>query len=144
MKKLMTRRNFTKMSASAAAFLAVSPAVGLKNKNTNPTSIPLGAPVFDKYEDPEGWINALHKLGYRAAYSPVSIADDEATIKAYAKAAKKARIIKRAGAWIAESSFSIGSRSGKISDSRGIVHLLRLRWISSYESDHQHQADQEN
>lgn len=99
MKKYMTRRNFTKMSASAAAFIAVSPG-GLGAKKTNQAKIPLGAPVFEKYEDPEGWINALNKLAYRAAYTPVSIDDDETTIKAYAKAAKKARIIiAEVGAW---------------------------------------------
>ncbi len=96
----MNRREFTKISASAAALLAVSPASGLNFKQTKQVNIPLGAPVFDKYEDPEGWINALQKLGYRAAYCPVSIDDDQATIKAYAKAAKKAGIIiAEVGAW---------------------------------------------
>jgi len=100
MNKNMNRRDFTRMSASAAAFLAVSPAGILKTRNTNPVSIPLGAPVFEKYEDPEGWINALSALGYRASYTPVSINDDETTIKAYANAAKKAGIIiAEVGAW---------------------------------------------
>jgi sugar phosphate isomerase/epimerase len=100
MKNKMNRRDFTRMSSSAAAFLAVAPAGLLKTKNTNPASIPLGAPVFEKYEDPGGWINALSRLGYRAAYTPVSINDDETTIKAYANAAKKAGIIiAEVGAW---------------------------------------------
>jgi sugar phosphate isomerase/epimerase len=60
----------------------------------------LGAPLFEKYEDPEGWIRALVKLGYRAAYSPVSIDDDEATVEAYASAARKSGIIiAEVGAW---------------------------------------------
>ncbi len=96
----MNRRDFTKMSATAAAFIAVSPVGGLKVNKTNQAKIPLGAPVFEKYEDPRGWINALDKLGYRAAYTPVSINDDETTVKAYAKAAKKAGIIiAEVGAW---------------------------------------------
>lgn len=96
----MNRRDFTKMSATAAAFIAVSPVGGLKAKKTNQAKIPLGAPVFEKYEDPGQWINALIKLGYRAAYTPVSINDDETTVKAYAKAAKKAGIIiAEVGAW---------------------------------------------
>ncbi len=96
----MNRRDFTKMSATAAAFIAVSPVGGLNAKKTNQATIPLGAPVFEKYEDPGGWINALNKLGYRAAYTPVSIDDDETSVKAYAKAAKKAGIIiAEVGAW---------------------------------------------
>ncbi len=96
----MNRRDFTKMSASAAAFVAVSPVVGLSAKKKSMAKIPLGAPVFEKYEDPAGWINALDKLDYRAAYSPVSIDDDESTIKAYAEAARKAGvIISEVGAW---------------------------------------------
>jgi sugar phosphate isomerase/epimerase len=100
MKKNMNRRDFTIMSASAAAFIAVSPVDGLNAKKTRQAKIPLGAPVFEKYEDPEGWINALEKLGYRAAYTPVSIDDDEPTINAYAKAANESGIIiAEVGAW---------------------------------------------
>jgi sugar phosphate isomerase/epimerase len=100
MDRKLNRRDFTRMSASAAAFVAVSPVVGLSTKKNSTAKIPLGAPVFEKYEDPAGWINALDKLGYRAAYSPVSIDDDESTIKAYAEAARKAGIIiSEVGAW---------------------------------------------
>jgi sugar phosphate isomerase/epimerase len=100
MKKNMTRRNFTKMSASAAVFFAVSPANGLHSGKNMQAKIPMGAPVFEKYEDPQGWISALQKLGYRAAYTPVTITDDEGTVKAYAKAAKEAGIIiAEVGAW---------------------------------------------
>ncbi len=96
----MNRRNFTRISATAAALIAVSPVGGLNAKKTNQAKIPLGAPIFEKYEDPGRWINALNKLGYRAAYAPVSINDDETTVKAYAKAAKKAgKIIAEVGAW---------------------------------------------
>lgn len=100
MKKNMTRRDFTKMSASASAFFAMSSVGGLKARGGKTLKIPLGAPVFEKYEDPEGWINALNKLGYRAAYTPVKIDDDEATVTAYADAAKRAGIIiSEVGAW---------------------------------------------
>ena len=100
MKKNMTRRDFTKLSASATAFFAVSPAGGFRAGGGKTLTIPLGAPVFEEYKDPEGWINALKRLGYRAAYTPVKIEDDETTVKAYAKAASKAGIIiSEVGAW---------------------------------------------
>ncbi len=100
MKKNMNRRDFTIISASAAAFMTVSPVGGLNPEKTRKPSIPLGAPVFEKYDDPEGWINALNKHGYRAAYAPVGIDDDEATVNAYAKAAAKSGIIiAEVGAW---------------------------------------------
>ncbi len=96
----MNRRDFTKTSTSAAAFIVISPVAGLSSNKTNQSKIPLGAPVFEKYEDPESWIKALKKLGYRAAYTPVSINDDETTINAYANAAKRAGIIiSEVGAW---------------------------------------------
>ncbi len=96
----MNRRDFTKITAGAAAFVAASPVVGLSQERRIQGSIPLGAPVFEKYSDPQGWINALQKLGYRAAYTPVSINDDETTVKAYATAAKEAGIIiAEVGAW---------------------------------------------
>jgi sugar phosphate isomerase/epimerase len=96
----MNRREFTKTTASATALMALSPFGGQTYKKSRRASIPLGAPVFEKYEDPEGWINALDKLGYRAAYTPVSIKDDESTVKAYASAARKSGIIiAEVGAW---------------------------------------------
>jgi sugar phosphate isomerase/epimerase len=96
----MKRRDFTKITAGATAFLAASPVVGLSQGKRIKGSIPLGAPVFEKYADPQGWIDALGKLGYRAAYTPVSINDDETTVKAYASAARDAGIImSEVGAW---------------------------------------------
>jgi sugar phosphate isomerase/epimerase len=59
----------------------------------------LGGPVFN-VSDPDGWIAALQKAGYRAAYCPVKSTDDHATIQACVKAAKKADvIIAEVGAW---------------------------------------------
>ena len=96
----MNRRDFTRTTAAATAFVVVSPVGGPVARNSQKLQIPLGAPVFEKYEDPEGWIEALNRLGYRAAYTPVSIKDDEATVKAYAEAAAKSGIIiSEVGAW---------------------------------------------
>jgi len=66
----------------------------------NQSKIRLGGPVFEKYGNPEEWIAELKKLGYRAAYCPVSIGADSATIKAYQSAAAKGDVvIAEVGAW---------------------------------------------
>jgi sugar phosphate isomerase/epimerase len=60
----------------------------------------LGGQVFAGYSDPDGWIAALRDYGYSAAYCPVRIEDDAATVQAYANAAKEADvIIAEVGAW---------------------------------------------
>jgi sugar phosphate isomerase/epimerase len=60
----------------------------------------LGGPIFAKYSDPKSWVNAVKALGYRAAYCPIKIDADEATVKAYAVAATEAHIvIAEVGAW---------------------------------------------
>ncbi|HUU27383.1 MAG TPA: sugar phosphate isomerase/epimerase [archaeon] len=60
----------------------------------------LGGPVFEKYEDPESWVKALKKLGYRAAYCPVEAEEKDEVVNAYARAAEKADIIiAEVGAW---------------------------------------------
>ncbi len=60
----------------------------------------LGGPVFEHYTTPDEWVNALRKLGYRAAYTPVGDDATDETIQAYAQAAQKADIvIAEVGAW---------------------------------------------
>ncbi|MEM7033460.1 MAG: TIM barrel protein [Chloroflexota bacterium] len=60
----------------------------------------LGGPLFTNTDDPEAWAVAVCKAGYRAAYCPVPPQADEATINAYADAARKADIvIAEVGAW---------------------------------------------
>ncbi len=60
----------------------------------------LGGPIFAKYSDPKSWVGAVKALGYRAAYCPIKIDADEATVKAYAVAAAEADIvIAEVGAW---------------------------------------------
>lgn len=60
----------------------------------------LGGPVTCKYENPEEWIAALKRLGYRAAYCPVDNSASDATIKEYVKVAKKEDIIiAEVGVW---------------------------------------------
>ncbi len=60
----------------------------------------LGAPIFETYADPDAWIAAVQRRGYRAAYCPVKPDADAATIRAYAEAAERADIvIAECGAW---------------------------------------------
>jgi sugar phosphate isomerase/epimerase len=60
----------------------------------------LGGPVMVQYADPDGWIAALRGYGYRAAYCPVDVGADGATVAAYAAAAAQAGIvIAECGAW---------------------------------------------
>jgi sugar phosphate isomerase/epimerase len=60
----------------------------------------LGGPTFEKYQDPEGWVQAVKKLGYSAAYCPVGAEASDDVVKAYALAAEKADIIiAEVGAW---------------------------------------------
>lgn len=60
----------------------------------------LGGPIFAKYTDPESWIAAAVTKGYRAAYCPVGPDADDATVKAYSRAAQRANVvIAEVGAW---------------------------------------------
>ena len=60
----------------------------------------LGGPVFETYDGPDGWVAALRRLGYGAAYCPVDAAASGDVIRAYAAAAEKAGIvIAEVGAW---------------------------------------------
>jgi sugar phosphate isomerase/epimerase len=66
----------------------------------SPGPLHLGGPVFEKYEDPQGWLAALRKLDYSAAYCPVGAEASDAEVKAYEQAARKAGIIiAETGAW---------------------------------------------
>lgn len=60
----------------------------------------LGGPVFADFEDPEQWARQVQKLGYRSAVCPVRADADDATVKAYQRAAAEADIvIAEVGAW---------------------------------------------
>ena len=88
----MKRRNFITLSASGIAALSVMP-TELAATSTTQSQVRLGGPVFEKCNSPEEWVTALKKLGYRAAYCPVSPGADPALIKAYQSAAAKNDIV---------------------------------------------------
>ena len=51
-----------------------------------------GGPCFGDCSDPDLWVAAMKRLGYRAAYCPVK-SDDDAEIRAFAQAAERADIV---------------------------------------------------
>lgn len=60
----------------------------------------LGGPVHEEFGDPDGWVEALKRLGYTAAYCPVGNDASGDEVKAYVEAAKSADIvIAEVGAW---------------------------------------------
>jgi sugar phosphate isomerase/epimerase len=60
----------------------------------------LGGPIFGKPASPAEWVAAVREAGYRAAYCPVPLEADDATVDAYAAAARAADIvIAEVGAW---------------------------------------------
>jgi sugar phosphate isomerase/epimerase len=60
----------------------------------------LGGPVFEKWSSPEEWAAAHKPLGYTAAYCPLKVDADDATVAAFAKAATAAGlVIAEVGAW---------------------------------------------
>lgn len=95
----MDRRNFSKITLTAATGFATIPGLANSLKVEN-TTIRLGGPVFKKYGNPDEWATALKELNYKAAYCPVQLGASSVEIKLYKKAAQKADIvISEVGAW---------------------------------------------
>lgn len=95
----MKRRDFVRTTVSGAVALQISP-LFLSAKGRGPSSVRLGGPLFDSYEDPEEWIGLLKNLGYRAALCPVKPGTDASLIRAYEAAALKHDVvIAEVGAW---------------------------------------------
>jgi len=60
----------------------------------------LGGPVFAKHTDPAGWIAEVRKLGYSAAFCPLSADASDDEVRAYEAAAREADVvIAEVGAW---------------------------------------------
>ena len=88
-----------KRSLATATMLASTSTMKAVTK-VKKSPIRLGGPVFEKYQDPAGWIAAVKKLGYSAAYCPVGADASDDIVKAYEQAAKEANIIiAEVGAW---------------------------------------------
>jgi len=60
----------------------------------------LGGPIFEKCSDPLRWLTLLRRAGYGAAFCPVGVDTDAATVRNYGETARKAGIIiAEVGAW---------------------------------------------
>ena len=98
--EVISRRNFMKETLAGATLLASVGTVNLPAAQTRASALRLGGPTFEKYENTDGWVRALKKLGYSAAYCPVKAEAEDSVVNAYARAAKKANIIiAEVGAW---------------------------------------------
>lgn len=98
-KETISRRQMMKKTLAVVALMSSAPAVRAVTK-VKKESVRLGGPVFEKYQDPSGWIATLKKLGYSAAYCPVGADASDDVVKAYERAAKEANIIiAEVGAW---------------------------------------------
>ncbi len=95
----LTRRNLLKSSVAGAAVMATS-GVAVFAGASRDRRLWLGGPVFEKYQDPHGWVDAVRRLGYWAAYCPVDASASDTVVRAYEDAARKADIlIAEVGAW---------------------------------------------
>jgi len=94
----ISRRNLLKRSLGVAVVASMAGSGSAAAAQGGP--LRLGGPVFEKYQDPQGWISALKKLGYWAAYCPVGPDAGDDVVRAYEEAAGKAGIIiAEVGAW---------------------------------------------
>lgn len=101
MKSKISRRDFTRLSlAGSAALVTVRSSAIVPQSGSAAGCVRLGGPVSGTFKDPQEWIKAVKTKGFSAAYCPVNEEDDEATVKAFEKAAANANIlISEVGAW---------------------------------------------
>jgi len=96
----LSRRSFIKWTYGAAGILALR---SVSTSSAPPAvrgGIRLGGPVFEKYDGPDGWVAAVRRLGYRAAYCPVGAEASDDMVAAYAKAAQQGDVvIAEVGVW---------------------------------------------
>jgi sugar phosphate isomerase/epimerase len=89
-----------KNSLVGAASLACMTANKLHARRKEAPLLRLGGPTFEKFNDPQEWVQVVKKLGYRAAYCPVGAGAKDDLVREYALAAEKADIIiAEVGAW---------------------------------------------
>ncbi len=116
----MKRRTFIQLSTASTSGFFFDPLQSMGNVNKKPR-IRLGAPLFEKYSNAEEWVSVLKKIGYTAAYCPVSPGASLAVVEEYRTAAAKNDII------IAE----VGAWSNPISPDEAIAKAALQKCISS-------------
>lgn len=99
-RKFMSRRDFFKKTVVSTTLLASASAIKSSRAGAKNAPLRLGGPIFEKFNGPDAWAQGIKRLGYRAAYCPVSAKEKDDVINAYAKAARKVDIvIAEVGAW---------------------------------------------
>lgn len=94
----MNRRTFVQTTLQTASLVAVT--TSLCGMMFQQPVVRLGGPLFEPTDDPDTWIAAVKKLGYRAAYCPLKTDAHADVVQAYAAAARKSDIvIAEVGAW---------------------------------------------
>jgi len=83
-----SRRDFLRRSLFAAGALVWASQRRVRAAQAKASPLRLGGPTFEKYKDPEGWVQAVKKLGYSAAYCPVGAEASDDVVKAYTLAAE--------------------------------------------------------
>ncbi|MBP8910031.1 MAG: TIM barrel protein [Phycisphaerae bacterium] len=95
----LSRRSVLKGSLTGGTLLALR-RIPAYSQPTGDRRLRLGGPVFEKWQDPQGWVDAVRRLGYRAAYCPVGPMASDDEVRAYEDAARKTDIvIAEVGAW---------------------------------------------
>jgi sugar phosphate isomerase/epimerase len=98
--KFIPRRDFISKSIVGTAMLASTAVIKSSGTRTKVPPLRLGGPTFDKFDGPDEWAQVIKRLGYRAAYCPISATQEDDIVKAYATIAKNADIIiAEVGAW---------------------------------------------
>lgn len=101
----LTRKDFIRMTAGAAAITTLGALPLLGEANDRSRSVRIGGPLFRKYMNPGEWVDTLIKAGYRAAYCPVDNTASGEEIQRYRAEASKADIvISEVGVWVNTSS----------------------------------------
>ena len=95
----MNRRNYLGALGTVTAGVRLNPGTLLAGKPES-AGVRLGGPLFQAYNDPGQWVEQLKGLGYRAAYCPVAVEEDDRVVRAYELAARENDIvIAEVGAW---------------------------------------------
>ncbi len=96
---IMNRRSFFGALGWLTAATGIAPQ-NISASVAGRSNVRLGGPVFEPFSDPGEWAEQLKRLGYRAAYCPVSPGTDDHLIRAYETAAREHDIvIAEVGAW---------------------------------------------
>lgn len=122
----MSRRQMMRKSLAVPMYIgiAATASVSLSAEKSPGPYVRMGGPVFEKYQDPDGWVAALKKLGYSAAYCPVGADAGDDVVKAYEKAAEDANIvIAEVGAWSNPISPDEKTRKDALEKCRRQLHL---------------------